>query len=93
LNENDVKERFKQMRSNSNKPLHWLEFQNSQLVWQSSYISLKGLRQHIDKDNIQQTGPDETKFCGVGDKAVIIADEPGLGKSSTYQSRSLNQPG
>ncbi len=44
---------------------------------------MKGLRQYIDKYNTQQAGLDEAEFNRIDDKAVIIADEPGMGKSTT----------
>ncbi|WP_254229470.1 ankyrin repeat domain-containing protein [Wolbachia pipientis] len=78
----DIEDNFKKLCDKyEGRNIHWLKREEGDLIWQQSYGSLSKLRKCIDKSS------DPSKFTpeeitGFNDKMVIIAAEPGMGKST-----------
>ena len=75
--------------------IHWLQVENNgnnqQIIWRDSKGSLESLRKYVDEKNSQSLENQDRLFQSIKDKqAVIIADDPGMGKSTSlitlYQS-------
>jgi len=78
------------------KSLHWLVFKNGDLLWKKSSCGTDSLLDYIDAD---KTGTDnrivaacmkigscevnEDSIWDLGERTVLVVDEPGMGKSST----------
>lgn len=71
---------------------HWLKIggdDDEELLWEKSHGSLTHLRRFIDAQrNVQRLYTEEKFHKEVKDKVVIIADEPGMGKTTALTSVS-----
>ncbi|MGI2298903.1 ankyrin repeat domain-containing protein [Candidatus Cardinium hertigii] len=68
--------------------VHWLEVEgdenNQQIIWRNSKGSLDGLRNYVDKKEYKKEYEESELLDTIQDRqAVIIAADPGMGKSTT----------
>lgn len=72
---------------NRYKPIHYLEIEqnndNTQMVWIKSHGTLENLRQHIDKKSIKETVEKDFMNYIKDKQAIIMADDPGMGKTTS----------
>jgi hypothetical protein len=85
------------------KTLHWVEFKNGDFLWKMSQGDTYSLVDYIDADKRGADKRTITEFmkrgdCEVneeaiwdlGDRTVLVVDEPGMGKSSTTAQVAWN---
>jgi ankyrin repeat protein len=78
------------------KTLHWVEFNNGELLWKKSSCGTDSLLDYIDADKTHanrrivaecmKSGScevNEDSIWDLGERIVLVVDEPGMGKSST----------
>jgi hypothetical protein len=78
------------------KALHWIEFKNRDLLWKMSRGGTETLLEYIGADKTRadkriiaeciKSGSCEVKedsIWDLGERTVLVVDEPGMGKSST----------
>jgi ankyrin repeat protein len=78
------------------KSLHWLDFKNGALLWKKSSCGTDSLMDYIDTEKTaadkrivaacMKSGScevNEDSIWDLGERTVLVVDEPGMGKSST----------
>jgi hypothetical protein len=85
------------------KTLHWVKFQNGDLLWKMSQGDTDSLLNYIDAEKtdadkrtiteIMKRGNcevNENSIWDLGERTVLVVDEPGMGKSSTTTQVAWN---
>jgi hypothetical protein len=85
------------------KTLHWVEFKNGGLWWKMSRGSTETLLDYIDADITREdkrlvaecmksgcSEVNEESVWNLGERIVLVVDEPGMGKSSTTTQVAWN---
>jgi predicted NACHT family NTPase len=90
LNEKNSAEEYKKLcEIYPTYTIHWLKRLNNKFLWQKSQGGLSNLRPFLDKSNIEEFSP---KTIGeIREKFVIIAAEPGMGKTTVLTHLALNE--
>jgi hypothetical protein len=78
------------------KSLHWLDFKNGGLLWKKSSCNTDSLLDYIDADKTRadkrvvaacmkrgSCEVNEDSIWDLGERTVLVVDEPGMGKSCT----------
>uniref|UniRef100_A0A8D8V430 Ankyrin repeat protein RF_0381 n=1 Tax=Cacopsylla melanoneura TaxID=428564 RepID=A0A8D8V430_9HEMI len=84
-------------KSNKKEIIHWLDIEqhngNTRIVWIKSLGTLENLRQHINHTKSSTQTSEKDFINDIKDKSVIIADDPGMGKTtSLIKLCTLNDP-
>jgi hypothetical protein len=85
------------------KTVHWVEFKNGDLLWKMSQGGIDSLMDYIDADKTHadklivaecmKSGTcevNEESIWKLGERIVLVVDEPGMGKSSTTTQVAWN---
>lgn len=68
-------------------PVHWLNVDNNQLLWSDSNNSAEILHEYVDFKSERRICEDSiSKLMNFSSKIVVIADEAGMGKTTTLLS-------
>ncbi|MGI2257623.1 ankyrin repeat domain-containing protein [Candidatus Cardinium hertigii] len=81
-------QKSKKIFDNLSDTVHWLEVEenenNQQIIWRNSKGSLHSLRDYVDKKEYKNAYGENELLEAIQDRhAVIIAIDPGMGKSTT----------
>lgn len=78
LNSGTADKEFKQLKKDyRTHSIHRCSFKENKLIWHETYGSVAGLRYYLKKDDIT-----EFRAVQVINKIIIVAAEPGMGKST-----------
>nr|XP_033335214.1 uncharacterized protein LOC117225642 isoform X2 [Megalopta genalis] len=86
------------VEQNHDQTFHLLVFEQDQLVWCETHSSLMNLKKYKDYRNTERSIGEDTLITKIkNDKVVIIAGDPGMGKTTTlvklYESQYASESG